>query len=122
MYGCYNFLCWHHSPPPENISKLLYSPYFFPLLIEMEIELIIINACITIFSLGMLIVSLLSFNKYKNTKLLLVSIVFLIFFIKGLIFSFSLFYDNINNIISNIYIALFDLSILILLFMATLKR
>lgn len=122
MYGCYNFLCGHHSPPPENISKLLYSPFFFPLLVKMETELIIINACITIFSIGMLIVSLLSYNKYKNSKLLFVSIVFLIFFIKGLIFSFGLFYNNINNIFSNTYIALFDLLILILLFMATLKR
>ena len=86
----------------------------------MEIEGIVLNACITIFSLGMLIVSLLSFKKYKNVKLIFVSLAFLVFLIKGLIQSFGLFYGEI--ITSSTYFGLFDLVILILLFIATLKR
>ena len=88
----------------------------------MEIESIIINACITIFSLGLLIVSLMSYRKYKNAKLLFVSIVFLVFFVKGIVFSLSLFSVQFGGIASNPYIGLFDLAVLVLLFMATLKR
>jgi len=54
-------------------------------------ESIIIYAFITIFSIGLFCVSLLSFNKSKNKKLLFVSIVFFLFFIKGVILSLSLF-------------------------------
>ena len=88
----------------------------------MGTESIFINACITIFSLGLLIVSLMSYRKYKNAKLLFVSIVFLVFFVKGIVFSLSLFIKQFVDIASNPYIGLFDLAILILLFMATLKR
>ena len=86
----------------------------------MAIESIIINARITIFSLGLLIVSILSYRKYKNVKLIFVSIVFLVFLIKGILLSLGLFYEEIA--ISSPYNELFDLIIIILLFMATLKR
>lgn len=88
----------------------------------MEIESIIIDACITIFALGLFIVSLLSYRKYKNGKLLFVSLVFLIFLVKGMLLSLSLFYSQFADIISNPYVGLFDLIILVLLFIATLKR
>ena len=88
----------------------------------MDVESIIIDACITIFALGLLIVSLLSYQKYKNGKLLFVSLVFVIFLIKGLILSLSLFYNQFADITSNPYIGLLDLMMLVLLFMATLKR
>ena len=88
----------------------------------MEIHEIIISAFVTIFSAGLLIVSLASYKKYKNLKLLFVSVVFLIFFIKGVLLSFSLYsieFPFISSFLSN---GLFDLLVLILLFMATLKR
>jgi len=88
----------------------------------MNVESIIIDACITIFALGLFIVSLLSYWKYKNGKLLFVSLVFVIFLIKGLMLSLSLFYNQFADITSNPYIGFFDLMILVLLFMATLKR
>jgi len=88
----------------------------------MEIESIIIDASITIFALGLFIVSLLSYRKYKNGKLLFVSLVFFIFLAKGMLLSLSLFYSQFADIISNPYVGLFDLVILILLFLATLKR
>jgi len=88
----------------------------------MEIVSIIIDASITIFALGLFIVSLLSYRKYKNGKLLFVSLVFLIFLVKGILLSLSLFYSQFADIISNPYVGLFDLIILVLLFIATLKR
>jgi len=88
----------------------------------MEIVSIIIDASITIFALGLFIVSLLSYRKYKNGKLLFVSLVFLIFLVKGILLSLSLFYSQFADIISNPYVGLFDLIILVFLFIATLKR
>lgn len=88
----------------------------------MEIVSIIIDASITIFALGLFIVSLLSYRKYQNGKLLFVSLVFLIFLVKGILLSLSLFYSQFADIISNPYVGLFDLIVLVLLFIATLKR
>ena len=91
-------------------------------MIRVDITTIVIDACITIFSLGLLIVSLFSYRKYKNTKLLFVSLIFLVFFVKGILLSVGLFYKQISDIILNPYTELFDLVILVMLFMATLKR
>jgi len=88
----------------------------------MEIQDIIISAFVTIFSFGLLVVSLASYRKYKNLKLLFISIVFLALLIKGILLSLSLFSDEIIMLNSVFYTGLFDLIILILLFMATLKR
>jgi hypothetical protein len=88
----------------------------------MEIESIIINAGITIFSLGLLAISLASYKKYKNMKLLFIGIVFLVFLVKGILLSLEIFYSEIISISSSTYWGLFDLIILILLFIATLKR
>ena len=89
------------------------------------VEQIIISACITIFSLGLLVVSLASYKKYKNTKLVVVSLVFLVFFVKGLLMSLQIFFSHISlfdTIFSGSYSGIFDLCILVLLFIATLKR
>ena len=88
----------------------------------MLVEEIVLSACITIFALGLLVVSLLSFKKYKNLKLLFVSIVFLVFLIKGLLLSLSLFYGQFDIVHNSPYSELFDLIILVVLFAATLKR
>jgi hypothetical protein len=88
----------------------------------METVNIVLDAGITIFALGLLIVSLLSYRKYKNSKLLFVSFVFLIFFVKGIVLSVNLFNNQLADVISNPYFELFDLIILVLLFVATLKR
>ena len=88
----------------------------------MEIQAIVIYAFITIFSLGLLLVSLASYRRYKNIKLLFVTIVFLVFFVKGVLLSIGLFYEEIEGFVTDIYGGLFDLTILILLFIATLRR
>lgn len=85
-------------------------------------ESIIIYGFITIFSIGLFFISIFSYNKSKNKKLLFVSIVFLLFFIKGVILSLSLFISDLNLIITIPIIAIFDLIVLFLLFIATLKK
>jgi len=91
----------------------------------MEIEGIIISASITIFSLGLLFVSLASYKKFKNTKLLFISLVFIVLLVKGILFTLVLFFQDltfIHSFLYSIYGGLFDLAVLLLLFIATLKR
>lgn len=91
----------------------------------MQIESIVLSAAITIFSLGLLLVSLASYRKYKNLKLLLISVVFIIFLVKGILLSLSLFYQELSTLdilLHGTYSGVFDLMVLLILFMATLKR
>ena len=91
-------------------------------MIYMEPVSIILSACITIFALGMFIVSSLSYRRFSNQKLLFVSSAFFIFFIKGVLQSLSLFMEELAFLDTNVYMKLIDLVILIMLFSATLKR
>jgi len=88
----------------------------------MEIQDIIINSFVTMFSIGLLIISLASYKIYKNTKLLFIAVVFIFFSIKAIIISLGLFYGELYPIISSSYFRLFDLIILVILFIAVLKR
>ena len=91
-------------------------------MINMELQLVIISAFITIFSLGLFIISLTSYRKYKNQKLLFVCLVFLVFLLKGILLSIQLFTNEFPLLNDSTSSGLFDLMILILLFIATLKR
>jgi len=91
----------------------------------MNIELtqnIILYAFITIFSIGLFIISTISHKKTKNKKLIFVSTVFFLFFIKGIILSLSLFLTDLKTYITIPILAVFDLLVLFLLFIATLKK
>ena len=86
------------------------------------IENSIIYGFLTIFSFGMFIVSILSYKRSKNTKILFVTVVFFVFFLKGILLSLSIFFVEINDIITIQFLGLFDLIMIVLLFMATLKK
>ena len=88
----------------------------------MAMESILIFACMTIFSLILFIVSILSYWKYKKIKLLFIGVVFLIFLIRSVLLSLSLFYEQIEMITSSTYIWLFDLMLLVVLYITSLKR
>ena len=89
----------------------------------MEIEHVVISACITIFSLGLLIISLWSYRRYRNAKLLVVSSVFILFLIKGLLLSIGLFVKDAPQLFDVGTIGgIVDVVILVLLFLVTLKR
>ncbi|KYK32941.1 MAG: hypothetical protein AYK22_06765 [Thermoplasmatales archaeon SG8-52-3] len=87
-----------------------------------SVESIIIYAFITIFSIGLFGISILSYNKSKNKKLIFVSIVFLLFFLKGIILSLSLFLTELKPLINISTLAVIDLIVIFLLFIATLKK
>jgi len=83
---------------------------------------VIISAFVTIFSLGLLCVSIKSYRKHNNIKLLIIGFVFLVFLIKALLVSIGLFYPDFTVIRFDLYSGLIDFIILLLLFIATLKR
>ena len=88
----------------------------------MEIESLVIGAIVTTFALGLLFISLRSYRKYKNSKLIFVSLVFFVLFIRGVLLSLGFFYEEIAVITSALYVGLVDLVILVLLYIASLMR
>lgn len=86
------------------------------------IESAVIYGFLTIFSFGLWIISLLSYRKSKNKKILFVSIVFLLFLLKGVLLSLSIFLIDLQEFLSITFFAVFDLLILLLLFVAVLKK
>lgn len=90
-------------------------------MVEIEIESLFINACITIFSLAILILSFVSYKKYKNIKLVFITTAFFIFFMKGIIISLGLFFIEFSILTKSTYFGLFDVLILVFVFVSTLK-
>ena len=88
----------------------------------MELSSIILSPFILVFSLGMLLTSLMSYHRSKNLKLLFVSLVFLLFFLRGIFLAAGSVFDEFNGWISLFSFGVLDLIILLLLFLATLKR
>jgi hypothetical protein len=88
----------------------------------MGIEQALINSFITIFSLGLLLVTLRSFYHTKNTYLLFLVAVFTIFFVKGMLVSLSLFYKEVATSLSPTVLIVFDVLVLLSFFLATLKK
>lgn len=91
----------------------------------MNIEEVIISASVTILSIGLLAVSLASYRKYLNPKLAFISGVFFVFLIKGILYTLAVFQPDfivIREFIFSIYNGVFDAVMLVLLFIATIKR
>ena len=86
------------------------------------IESAVIYGFLTIFSFGLWIISILSYRKSKNKKILFVSIVFLLFLLKGVLLSLSIFLIDLQEFLSITFFAVTDLLILIFLFVAVLKK
>ena len=88
----------------------------------MQLEQLLITPFLLVFSLGLLITSLVSYRRTKNTKLIFVSIVFLLFFCKGILLCFDLIYPDTGVFHSLFSFTLLDVIVLFFLFSATLKR
>ena len=85
-------------------------------------ETMIIYGFLFVFSIGLLSISILSYTKTKNVKLFFVSGIFLMLTMKAVLLSTSLFVTLPSFIISIPFLSIFDFLIIILLFIATLKR
>lgn len=82
----------------------------------MDIENIV-AAFVTLMSLFLMVVSLQSYRRSKRKRILLISVAFMLFFIKGLILSIALFYFiGLGTQVT--YLGIFDIMILVMLFAA----
>lgn len=88
----------------------------------MDIIYVIISAAITINALVLFVTSLLSYRKYKNKKLLFVTVAFLFFLIRGILLSMGVFVASLGLTTSNYYPWVIDIIILNTLYLAALKR
>ena len=88
----------------------------------MKVYELIISAAITLFSLGLLSLSLVSTKIYRGYKLTLITLVFVVFVIKGILLSASLFLTDLEGISTTMYWHIFDMIVLSLLFFTTLKK
>jgi len=89
---------------------------------NISLAIISIVGITTVFSLGLFIISLNSYRKTQKKKILFVSLLLLIFFIKNLLLSFFLFTTQIETTIAILALELFDLLILVFLFIAVLTK
>lgn len=80
-----------------------------------------LTASITMLALGLMILSLLGYRKNHNTKMLFITMVFFVFLIKGLLFTIDLFIEDFTIFASNLNIWFFDLAVLVLLYIVSLK-
>jgi len=87
----------------------------------MEVGIIFINACITILSLAIVLLSFGSYRKYKKQKLMLITSAFCIFLAKGLLLSLGMFYSDLRVVIAHPYFGVFDVFILAFIFISTIK-
>lgn len=82
-----------------------------------EINTVLV-AWMTIFALTIFIVSLTAYMRVKSKRILIVSIAFALFFVKGILQSIALF----NNADFSAINILFDTAIILLLAFAILKK
>ena len=85
-------------------------------------ESMVVYGFLFVFSIGLLVISFLSYKNSKNVKLIFISGIFFILAIKALTLSLSLFINLPSFILSIPFLSIFDFLIIMLLFIATLKR
>ena len=87
----------------------------------MEVIELFVAAGITLFSFGLLVLSLVGLKKTKDTRMIFVSAMFLMFLVKGILYTYSLFQGSYIFFDSILNVLIVDLIILILLFISSLK-
>ena len=89
---------------------------------DAEILINFLRAWIMVFALVLLIVSIIAYQRTKNQRVLIVSIAFVVFFIKGIILTLGLIYSNVDELYSSGLGDFLDLMILVLLSATILKN
>ena len=88
----------------------------------MEVQEIVFYAIITILSLVLVIISFLSYWKYQKPKLLLIGGVFLLFLVRGILLSIGLFIPIVQEFTSSEFIWVFDIAMLLVLYLTSLRK
>lgn len=89
---------------------------------ETTVQAVILYALLVIISLVLLILSVLSYWKYEKRRTLFISMILFLFFLRSILLSLGLFYEQIAAFTSSIYIWVFDLIILAFFYIMSLKK
>ena len=81
----------------------------------------IIVAWIVIVSLALVLITLLAYRRSEESRLLLVSVAFMLFFLKGILITLTLYANMFSLEYLLLYSSLLDLGILLLLFLPFFK-
>jgi len=81
----------------------------------------IVFAVFTVLSGALLTISYLAYRKRKNRRMLLLTLVFLLFFIKGLVITASLFFELLDIYWLVVVFGGFDCLAVLVLYFSTLK-
>lgn len=81
-----------------------------------------IIAWVSVLAFTLLVISIRAYKRSQRDKILLVSGAFGIFFAKGVVLSIGLFWETFTYDLLFIFATFCDFGILLLLFVATLKR
>ena len=75
------------------------------------------------FSLILFVISAITYRRVQRTKLLLVSLAFALFFIKGLMLTLGLFIDSIGDVFSaSVLLTMLDFGIMVFLYFSIVKK
>ena len=88
----------------------------------MDVGYLILSGAITIVSFILLLVTIHSYRLTGSKKLIFVLLVFLFFFVRGVLLSLGLFLPFFSAVVTSYYTWLIDLIILTLLYISALKR
>ncbi len=79
-------------------------------------------AVITVLAAVLLFISILAYNRARSWRLLFVSVVFLLFLLKGIVMSLSIFTSTLKDVENELVLHLFfDVIILLFLFISVLS-
>ena len=81
----------------------------------------IVFSVFTVLSATLLVISLLAYRRGKNTRMLVLAVVFGVFFVKGAVISVSLFIELMGPYWILILFGSFDCVGVLLLYLSTLK-
>ncbi len=82
----------------------------------------VLIAWMTVFSVTLLLISVISYLRTRNRRLGLVSLAFLMFFAKGVALTVGLYWPSVWNVTADMPSLLFDVLILLILFYATVRE
>ena len=75
------------------------------------------------FSLILFVISAITYRRVQRTRLLLVSLAFAMFFVKGLMLTLGLFIDSINDLFqTSVLVTMLDFGIMVLLYFSVVKK
>ena len=76
-------------------------------------------AWMTVFSVTLFLISLAAYARSKSPRIVLVSMAFLMFSVKGVVLSIGLYWPSVMHVTTDLPSLLFDVLILLILYSAT---